>query len=535
MRLLLPLLLFAPALLPGQEGIPVTDSLVKAKCGSCHPQDERGNMERISWERTTPEGWQEALRKMVLEKHVTLTPIEARSIVRYLSASHGLAPEEARPVMYYPERRIHDEIGLRGDYPLAACAKCHAAARPLSWRRSPGDWKQLAAAHAAQYHVAASDTVVNYLVGAAPLHTAEWDAWSARAHELNPAGRWLVTAHVQGRGNYAGEMQVKAGAGPGEFSTVATLHSVTDGSTLIRTGQALVFGDYAWRGRSHGIIAANGSPDDPSNEAREVLWFSPDRTKGEGRWFWGQYQEFGVDVQLRRPAAGPVLLALDRQSLKAGSQAAPIRLIGDNFPADIRSADLDFGPGVSVGRIVSRNSGEIVAEVNVAPEAVPGKRNVAVRGSRLPGALAIYDRVDYVKVTPESSMAAFGDARYPRGFQQFEAIGYQRGPDGKAHTADDLELGPIEAAWSMEVFYALDASGNGKIGAVSPGGLFTPAPQNPGADYDIWIIATAMGERGKDGAPLVGKGYVVVTIPEYTFNGRHYVRDLDRWIEDGSW
>ncbi|MGA3204629.1 MAG: hypothetical protein ABSF12_19225, partial [Bryobacteraceae bacterium] len=49
-----------------EEGIPVTDPLVIAKCGSCHASDDRGNMQRISWERTTPEGWQNALKQMIL-------------------------------------------------------------------------------------------------------------------------------------------------------------------------------------------------------------------------------------------------------------------------------------------------------------------------------------------------------------------------------------------------------------------------------------------------------------------------------------
>ena len=60
-----------------EEGIPVNDPLVIAKCGSCHTRDERGNMQRISWERTTPEGWQEALRQMILADGVQLTPPEA--------------------------------------------------------------------------------------------------------------------------------------------------------------------------------------------------------------------------------------------------------------------------------------------------------------------------------------------------------------------------------------------------------------------------------------------------------------------------
>jgi len=62
----------------GDAGIPVTDPLVIAKCGTCHTRDERGNMQRISWERTTPEGWQEALKRMIVVDGVSLTPAEAR-------------------------------------------------------------------------------------------------------------------------------------------------------------------------------------------------------------------------------------------------------------------------------------------------------------------------------------------------------------------------------------------------------------------------------------------------------------------------
>src|ERR1700684_3562607 len=98
-----------------EQGIPVTDPLVVAKCGSCHARDEHGNMQRISWERTTPEGWQEALKRMILVDGVSLTPDEARGIVKYLSTSHGLTPAEAKPVMYEVERRIQQETSIPKD------------------------------------------------------------------------------------------------------------------------------------------------------------------------------------------------------------------------------------------------------------------------------------------------------------------------------------------------------------------------------------------------------------------------------------
>jgi len=41
---------------------PVTNALVVSKCGSCHATDAKSNMSRISWIRTTPEGWEEAIK-----------------------------------------------------------------------------------------------------------------------------------------------------------------------------------------------------------------------------------------------------------------------------------------------------------------------------------------------------------------------------------------------------------------------------------------------------------------------------------------
>jgi quinohemoprotein amine dehydrogenase len=517
---------------PTEEGIPVSDALVIAKCGSCHTRDERGNMQGISWARATPEAWQAALKRMILLNGLSVTAPEARSIVKYLSAGHGLAPEEAKPVLYDAERRIHDEERGLNDDPRVACSKCHPLSRALSWRRSLEDWKQIADLHAKRYEVPFGDPAIAFLAKEAPLHTPEWDAWSARKHSPGLTGRWLLTASLAGHGQYYGEMLVDP-AGDEELNTSVRLTSVADGSSIVRSGRGLVFAAYSWRGRSKGD-GASSAPDDPLSDAREALVFASDQSAGEGRWFWGQYQEFGFDVKLWRPSSSdPTLMLVDRSSLKTGSQANRIRLIGDRIPVRVTPADLDFGPGVSVRRIVSSTPNDVIAEVDVALDAPLGKRDVAIRHSVSKGAIAIYDRVDYVKVTPDSSMAAFGDQAHGRGYQQFEAIGYQRGADGKPHTADDVELGPVDVIWSLEVFYAAAGSSSDFVGKLSPAGLFTPADDSPNNNFDVWAIATAKNELGKNGKPLVGKSYLVVTVPTYTFNGRKFIRDLNRWVDDG--
>ena len=90
-------------------------------------------------------------------------------------------------------------------------------------------------------------------------------------------------------------MQVEA-SGQDEFSTTVRLTSIEDGSEIVRSGRSAMYGGYAWRGRSKGTQAASSDPGGAWNEGREVLWFAPDQATAEGRWFWGQHQEFGFDV-----------------------------------------------------------------------------------------------------------------------------------------------------------------------------------------------------------------------------------------------
>lgn len=533
-----------------EEGIPVTNALVINKCGPCHTKDAKGNLSRISWERSTPEGWEEALKRMVRLNGLTITPQEAKTVIKYLSTYHGLAPEEAKPVMYMPEHRIQDEP-VPNQTVRSTCMGCHPLGRALSWRRSKEDWKLLTNLHVflyAQADVAFRrgffggggnappigpnadnapplvDQSLDYLAKSAPLHTPEWASWQARMRTPKLAGRWLVSAYIPGRGRYYGDLVVEPGAAEDEFATHVKLQSVKDGSTLTRSGRGLVYAGYAWRGRSQASGAKSNAPDDPNKEMREALWFSPDQSHAEGRWFWGEYQEFGVDVKLMRASAEPTLISLDRTAIKRGSQANKLRLIGDNFPAQIAPEDLDFGSGVKVRRIVSHTPAEVVAEVDVAADAVPGKRDLALKRSVLESAVAVYDRIDYVKVVPEASLAHLGSESHPKGFQQFEAIGYQRGADGKLHTADDVELGPVDVTWSVEEFMSVYGDDDKEfVGTLDGAGLFTPSSDGPNPkrkfsrnNYgDVWVVATAKNEKEKDGSPLAGKSYLVVTVPTY--------------------
>jgi quinohemoprotein amine dehydrogenase len=534
-----------------EDGIPVTSDLVIAKCGTCHTKDEKGNLSRISFARATPEGWEEAIKRMVRLNGLKLEPAEARAILKYLGTYHGLAPEEGKAVMYMAEHRIQDEV-IPNESIRTTCMQCHALGRAFQWHRTRDDWQLLTNMHVAFFPQADAafrrgganggggegapapaaagaapvslDTSLDFLGKTYGLQTPEWSAWKARMRTAKIAGRWAVLAHIPGKGQYAGELTISPGAAEDEFKTSVKLQSLTNGNPITRTGTGLVYAGYSWRGRSTGTTKASTAPGDLSSEMREAMWIAPDQTSAEGRWFWGEYQEFGIDVKMKRITTEPMLLTTDRPSLMAGATAQKVRVLGANLPTAVTAADLDFGPGVTVKAITSKTATEIVAQVDVAPKTALGKRDVALGLAVIPNAYAVYDKVDYINVLPETSLARLGGDVHPKGYQQLEAIGMNRGEDGKLHTADDIELGPIDVTWSMEEFYAVFGDDDRDfVGSLNDSGLFTPNIDGPNPkrkfsrnNYgDVWAVATAVKEKDKEGKPLTGKSYLVVTVPQY--------------------
>jgi quinohemoprotein amine dehydrogenase len=525
-----------------EEGIPITSKLVVEKCSGCHRQDAKGNLSRISWERTTPEGWELALKRMIRLNGLQLSPQEAREIVQYLSANHGLAPEEAKAALYEAERRMQDEKAPN-DGVRDACMACHTLGRVMSWRRSKEEWDLLVKMHIGYFPITEQitfrktppppsasppapgtdtrdpvDRAIEYIAKTFPLHTPEWAAWRAEMRVPKLAGRWIVTGKQVGRGRLFGEMIVEAGATAEQFTSKAKLYYLNDGKTMTRSGRSLVYAGYAWRGRS------DSSDADDAKQAREVMQVSRDQSQIEGRWFWGAYDEFGIDVTLRRAGSEPVVLGTDRLALKTGSTGR-LTILGDNLPTKLTPADIDLGLGVTVKRIISQAADRITVEVDVAQGVLPGKRDVVVQRSVAPAAFAVYDKVDYIKVTPEWAMARLGGgSSHPKGHQQFEAIAYNRGTDNKPNTPDDVNLGPVDVEWSTQEFFSnVGDDDKGFVGSLSPTGLFTPAIDGPNKERkfgrnnhgDVWVVATYKPKDEPGSKPLVGRSYLIVTIPLY--------------------
>jgi quinohemoprotein amine dehydrogenase len=537
----------APTAKP-EDGIPITDATVQKACGSCHRPDEKGQLSRISFQRNTPEGWQSQIQRMAALNGLSIEPATARQVVKYLSNNLGLAPEEAKPAAWEAERRLIDYKYTANADAESTCNKCHSLGRVISQRRTKSEWDLLIAMHRGWYPLvdnqafrrlgpppsdaASSDgrppdlrhpfeKAVDHLSRTFPLKTPEWTAWSANMRPARLDGTWVLGGWELGKGPIYGRVTVTADpSSPEEFTTSATYRVARTGETITRTGRAIVYTGFQWRGRSSTTAA--------DSALREVMMVDRDWRTMEGRWFAGGYDEIGIDVKLERVASEPRVLGTDRTALRRGSSAQQLRIYGANFAASLRTQDIDLGPGVTIARIVSVTPDVATVTVDVAESAVAGARDLFVAGASRSKAVAVYDRIDTIKVKPDWAMARVGGNTFPKMLAQFEAWGYSNGADGKPDSPDDIEVGLVDAAWSMEEFAATYNDDDIKfVGTLNEAtGRFTPNIEGPNPARsqqrnnvgDVYVVAKVLGDAvdGKPAPPtLRARAHLLVTVPLY--------------------
>jgi quinohemoprotein amine dehydrogenase len=526
------------------DGIPITNETVRKACGGCHKTDDKFRMTRISNRRTTPEGWQETIRRMATLNNVQLDPATAREVLKYLANNLGLAPEEAQPAAFEVEKQMIEYKYAADKDTEQICSKCHSMGRVISQRRTKGDWELLIAMHRGYYPLSdfqafrrmgplqtepgpdgrppdnrhPMEKALAHLTVAFPLKTPEWSAWSANMRAPKLAGRWALAAYQAGKGPAYGEVVITPGSADDEFITHATYHYARGGDTIERTGKAIVYTGFQWRGKS----SAGASDKDGM---REVMFVDRDVRELSGRWYNGAYDEIGLDVKLRRIGADAIALGVNPRALKAGTHGAEMAIHGVNLPADINAAAIDFGQGVKVTRVVNAAPDLVRVQVDVAKDAAVGVRDVFVAGSALAGGAVVYDKIDSVKVRPQAGMARIGGINFPKQYQQFEAVAYANGADGKPDTKDDVEIGPIEVAWGLEEFTATFGDDDIKyVGAIDDRGLFTPnvdgpnpARRNRANNYgDVWVVATYRpSTEDKNAKTIRARAHLLVTVPLY--------------------
>ncbi len=488
-------------------------SLLNARCASCHEARGGGKLERIHDVRKTPEAWSMTLMRMTIVHGVELSGKDRRALVTYLSNTQGLAPSESSKYRYILEKTPGLTDTGPNDLLTQMCARCHSYARVALQRRDKADWLKLVNFHLGQYPTTeyqalgrdrdwwgiASTKIVEALAKDLPYNTKAWTAWKGRKSP-NLAGVWRVVGHQSGKGDYEGTLTI-AGRGSDAYSVVTRLNFAK--GRIVRRGGAVLYNAHEWRASTKG----------KDGRARQVMAVAEDGKSMSGRWYSRKSDVVGGTLlAVRIEGAKSQVLSVSPSYIKRGTSAR-ITINGVRL-----ALDFDLGEGL-LGRVVEKSANRIIVLVKAAADAAPGARDIKVGKAKLAGALTVYDKIASVKIVPAQTFARIGGNRGPIAPvpAQFEAVGYMAGADGKAGTKDDVRIGVMKAKWTVANFDDTAKAMKDKkfAGRITRSGLFRPAGAGPNPARrmstnnvgNLKIIGTIAGVKGE--------AHLFVTVQRY--------------------
>lgn len=494
-------------------------TVLNERCSQCHTKEAGGTLSRIAYQRKTPEAWFMTIVRMEMIHGLRVTADERRALVKYLSDTQGLAPEETQGYRYILERRPNVVETFADTDFVQMCARCHSGARVALQRRTPEEWTLLVHFHLGQYPTTeyqalgrdrewfklALEQIAPKMAAQYPLETAAWKHWQSVA-PADLTGAWRVAGATPGRGEFAGTMTAEA---TGEDSYSVRLDGAyADGSALSGSGIANVYTGYEWRGS----LTVDGVA------MRQVFAATPDGQQLSGRMFQIDADELGSRmIAVREDSANPVIVAVQPRYIRAG-ETAELTLVGTGLKGQV-----SLGDGVRVTRVVSSSPTGITVEAAADAGAAVGSRTVKVGQYEAAGALTVYESIAAVKVEPAYGIARLGGSgTTPAVKAGFEAVAYAAGPDGQPATEDDVRIGVMPASWSVAPFDEVaatleDVKYAGAMDAES--GLFTPADAglNPARPYstnnagNLKVVATV----AEDGRTVSGEGQLIVTVQRW--------------------
>jgi quinohemoprotein amine dehydrogenase len=220
-------------------------------------------------------------------------------------------------------------------------------------------------------------------------------------------------------------------------------------------------------------------------EINQVMSLGTSGKELSGRWFEADNDAIGGTLRAVRAdkAATPTVLSVQPAMVRAGTRAK-LTINGAALAGEV-----DLGPGVKVVKVVERSAERVIVEAEVASDVTTGSRVVKVGAASGADVLNLYRQIDYVKIVPEHPMARVGGGGgpIPKVPAQLEAVAWAVGNDGKAGTADDIRLGVVSAAWSLDNLnkVAAEMQDTKYAGRIEQNGLFMPnvAGPNPERKY----------------------------------------------------
>jgi len=499
-------------------------AVIEKKCSQCHFR-ENGKWSRIESQRKTPEGWEMTVTRMQIVNGLEISPEEKRAVIKYLSDEYGLAPEEVKDYQYLLERKdwIVEKFPESLSLAQTVCARCHSFARAALQRRTAEDWLLHMDFHVAAFPTAeyqsggrnidwygdAKRVAKEILAEQFPFETQAWTAWKSKP-KPDPQGKWRLVGYQPGVGAYQGTVEITRTQGDSYKETYTVEYE--NGTKVSGTGTGIIYAGFQWRAS----VRTEGG-----QKARQVHFISEDGTRVTGRWFLPDHNEIGGEDVGYKIGSGAKVLAVSPKAIKATQGAISLKIFGVDLPQNPQVADISLGEGLLTTKVISADSNTLVVEVAVDGKAPIGQRDVKVgpvTGEKL---LNVYDKVDYIKIVPDSAIARTGGATAPKQFQQFEAVAFSNGADGTKGTEDDLDLGLVKAKWEVrEFFRTFDEEDVKYVGSIDQNGLYTPGEEGPNPERpfetnnagDVWVTATYQPDGAR---PLMARAFLIVTVPRW--------------------
>lgn len=490
-------------------------------CSACHIDLGNKKLSRISDQRKTPEGWFMSITRMQEHNALSLDESEKMTIIKYLSDTQGIAPNESDELRYILEQRPNIQEKPDDELFTQMCKRCHSGARIGLQRRNFEEWDKLVNFHlghfpSTEYQALSRDRewlkiakgkIVPFLAKKYPLNEQNWQKWQKQIPNIKVAGEWILHGHTLGSGDFWANLTLTKTQK--DNYSLELKGAYLDGRPISSKGKAIVYSGYELRAS----LSVNDIPH------KLVLAISENNKYIKGRMYETKHPEEGSLIQgLFKKSDNSNILAVYPKAIKTG-QKAILTILGNNL-----SGKISLPKGIKTHKIINRNSDKITLEVYSDLNAKTANGDVKVGALTSKNSLAVYSQVDSIEIFPKYAIARVGDGggKTPKQHAVFEAYGYSAGADKKIGTKDDIALGIVDVAWRVEPFDDIarkseDIKFAGNIDSYS--GRFMPsfAGLNPLREFNannsgnLKVIATLKNSA----KPIQAQSHLIVTIQKW--------------------
>jgi quinohemoprotein amine dehydrogenase len=498
--------------------------IINSKCVACHTGNLDDGLSRISDQRKTPEGWYMTVVRMQRNQGLSLTAEEQSNVIKYLSDNQGLTPDEIKPYSYVLDKTPNfQEPETKPELFAEMCVRCHSEARVGLQRRTGPEWDSLIDFHVGQFisfegqaktrdrdwlGIAKKD-IVPFLADKFGKNETEWASFKDSIKDYELPTQWTLHGHTPSKGDFNSKLILIKDTDSNYYVKMSGIYE--NGTRFEGKGKAI----------SYAKSELRVSLDIDGIKYRQILHINPKTSVIEGRMFEVLHTENGsvlngVAINTKEVS----IVGIYPNVLKAG-ETTKIIIIGNNLTSEI-----ELGKNIEISKILKDSTYEIVLEVSVDEDVKLSTNSIKVAKKEFKDALTTYEKIDYLKVTPDYAIARTGgndttDA-IQKEFTTFEAYGYSVGKDGKKDTEDDIRLKVLPAIWNMKPYdeQAIEDKDIWYAGSINRyTGVFTPSEAGPNPVRklmannvgNLTITATYIDDEQK----LEADSHLIVSVPKF--------------------